>query len=548
MPANINLLITLILCSAVSATAQQPEINSIEPSAIAPGKSTRIVLKGENLDTNWTLWTSFPCRVAPVASVVSANPNAVASAVPADSFPANQITLPRDAPIGIGVIRAITPKGVSGFHLLMIDDLPTVTESASNHTISAAQEIKPPIAIDGACDDLNYDFYAFHARKGQQLAIEAVSQRLGSQADTVIRVLDQKGREYAFCDDGPGVGRDSRFIFKAPATARYLLEVRDMNYQGGVEYNYRLRIGSFPLLTIPYPPVIPRDKTTEILLSDRETIKIHPSNSPVACAVPAHIPVSLHGKAGSGFTSVLVSDLNEALETEPNDTLQNASPFLQSVCGRFDKPNDRDLFRFEAKQNQRLLISVRTRSLGSPCDVLLKILKADGSQLLEANPTGADEGTITNTFKETGVYFAQLQELTGNANHDFIYHLTVSPYEHGFDLFTEQDRWEPTKDGHFTLKVTCARRQYDGPITLTADGLTLEGNVIYEKKNETVLKLQPTTNFQRGKLAHFKITGHGDTNLHSPVTISTLPALRKQWPKLPLLPHELDGLIPLLVP
>src|SRR5439155_11070152 len=120
-----------------------------------------------------------------------------------------------------------------------------------------------------------------------------------------------------------------------------------------------------------------------------KTIEICPASN------SARIPVSVRGKAGSGFASVLVSDLDEALEKEPNDTFDQASILRQSVCGQFQQQKDRDLFRFEAQKDQRLVIAAKTRSLGSTCDVMLNILKGDGSKLVEANVTGADEVTIT---------------------------------------------------------------------------------------------------------------------------------------------------------
>jgi hypothetical protein len=204
-----------------------------------------------------------------------------------------------------------------------------------------------------------------------------------------------------------------------------------------------------------------------------------------------------------------------------------------------------------AEKDERLVIAARTRSLGSACDVLLNVLKADGSKLVEANVTGADEGTITNTFKEAGTYYAELQELTESASPDFVYRLTVSRLEPGFELFTEQDRCE-AKDGVYTLKVSCARRQYDGPITVSvceAEHLEIEDNVIAEKKNDTVLKLKLKDAFPRGKMMHVRLKGEakvGESELIVPMT--TLPALRKQFPKLPMPLPELDGLVALFVP
>ena len=41
----------------------------------------------------------------------------------------------------------------------------------------------------------------------------------------------------------------------------------------------------------------------------------------------------------------------------------------------------------------------------------LKILKPDGSTVAEANPTGADEGGVTNKFSEAGTYLLLVEEL-----------------------------------------------------------------------------------------------------------------------------------------
>src|SRR2546426_7151776 len=156
MPANIKL-IAFVLCGAiVAAWAQDLKINFIEPSAVAPGKTTRIILHGDNIETNLVLWSSFPCETR-----------------------GDAIMLAADATVGIGTIRAVSAKGVSSFHLLMIDDLPTIKESGSNQTVATAQEIKPPIAIDGACNDLAFDYFSFNAKKGQEFSIEVVAQRLG---------------------------------------------------------------------------------------------------------------------------------------------------------------------------------------------------------------------------------------------------------------------------------------------------------------------------------------------------------------------------------
>ncbi len=73
-----------------------------------------------------------------------------------------------------------------------------------------------------------------------------MARRIGSGLDPMVRELDTQGRELAWNDDAPGLMGDSQLSFKAPAAGDYLVEIRDIRWQGGL---YRLRSGisrSFP--------------------------------------------------------------------------------------------------------------------------------------------------------------------------------------------------------------------------------------------------------------------------------------------------------------
>jgi hypothetical protein len=466
---------TCLLVLAVSRAAWAQD--SFFPFAVAPGTTTEIVLTGSNLIQD--AWTSFPASVSNGTGRI-------------------HVSVPTGAPVGIGAFRVATSNGLSPLHLIMIDDLPSIRENGSNNTISAAQAITPPIAIDGACNELGFDFYRFPARKGQTLAIEAVAQRLGSEADTVLRVLSDKGDELLFADDA-AAGRDSRCTFKIPKTGDYLLELRDMNYAGGNAYRYRLRIGDFPLVTAVYPPAIRR--------GDKATIQWLGTNLKPVEASPG--PVSVRPKRHSGFATVLPSDLAETLESEPNDQEPNPITLPGAVSGRFERDGDRDLFRFEAEKDQRMVFAAATRSLSSPCDVSIRIIKPDGSQVAEGN---VDDATITNTFKQSGPYLLEVRELTGKGAADFVYRIELQPLEPGFVLSAETNTFEH-KDGALTLKVTCARRDYSAEVTLAlaenADWFTLKDHVIESKKNETVLKLKPTESCPKRKILILELQGRG---------------------------------------
>ena len=447
-----------------------------QPLAIMPGKSTEVRVPWSEPIVD--VWTSFPAQTEILGKGVV------------------RFTLNEAATVGIGGFRVASSNGISPMYLLLIDDLATINEGGSNQTVSTGQTISLPIAIDAACNEVAFDYYRFAARKGQILSIETVAQRLGSRADTVLRLLDEHGRELLFADDG-AAGRDSRCVFQAPRSGQYLLEVRDMNYGGGGDYRYRLRIGDFPLVTAIFPPAVAPGAKTSIKWLGTDL-------RPVEASVG---PVSVRHKGQSGFGTVLEGDENETQEAEPNDEKANRVSSGWAVSGRFDRNNDRDLFQFSAGRDERISFRVQTRDLNSPCDAMVRILKLDGSKLVEMN---VDVGALTNTFKEAGDYFMEVRELTGRGGSDFVYRVQIQRLTPGFSVSTESDRFD-SKEGALTLKVSCPRRDYSGAISLSVSDakgwFVMEDNVLGTNKTETVLKLKPTENCPRGKILPLQISG-----------------------------------------
>src|SRR6185295_8629317 len=230
------------------------------------------------------------------------------------------LAVPSDTPVGIGAVRVCTSNGVSSLQPFMVDDLPCVVSIGTNKNVASAQRIVLPTAVDGSCIEEGFNYFKFTASAGQKLSVEVVAQRLGSPLDPVIRLLDSKGRELAYSDDEPALGADSRFSHKFAAKGEYVLEIRDIRYQGGSSYRYHLRIGDFPLINTPFPIAVLHGAKAQFSFTGPSAEQL----KPITLNVPddaVSIPLSTKGAKGhsSGFAVALATDGPEFVEREPND-------------------------------------------------------------------------------------------------------------------------------------------------------------------------------------------------------------------------------------
>jgi len=188
---------------ASHALAAAPDINFISPLAIRPGLPTEITLSGSDLSEATQVWTSFPARVERLGD--------------------ERFRITANTPAGIGALRVFGANGVSNPLLVLLDDFPVAEATKTNKTRASAQSVEFGTAVEGAATELNYNWFKFHANKGQRVAIETVAARLGSKLDSVLRVVNSTGRELARNDDAPGWSGDSYLSFTAPESGDYFI-------------------------------------------------------------------------------------------------------------------------------------------------------------------------------------------------------------------------------------------------------------------------------------------------------------------------------------
>ena len=130
------------------------------------------------------------------------------------------------------------------------DTLPEALEKEPNDIVKTAQQVKLPVIVNGRIGRAgDVDLFRFKGSKGDEIVAEITARRLGSPLDSMLRLVDAKGREIVANDDAEDRGAglqthhaDSRIQVKLPAGGTYYLQVSDAQRKGGSEYAYRLRI------------------------------------------------------------------------------------------------------------------------------------------------------------------------------------------------------------------------------------------------------------------------------------------------------------------
>ncbi len=538
----IVLLATLTaLTGWASLASAQPTITLTTPLAVKPGQPNDLKLHGANLAGPTQFWASFPGESVLSPDVMMNGMNAAECVY--------RVTVPSDVPVGIYGLRLATAGGASALRLITVDDLPSVAQAAGNGTPAGAQALTLPVAVDGQVASLAQHYFKFTAAAGQQITFEVLARRIGSALDPMIRLLDAKGRELAYSDDVPGLRSDSRLCYLFKDAAEYLIELRDIRFQGSGNHFFRLRIGDFPCVTVPYPMAVKKGAPATVNFAGLNLDGVQPAVVTYAADAPfewASVGAKRANGASSNFALLGVSTRDEFIETEPNDDPKtpNRIDLATGINGRFDKPGDIDHFVFTAKQGQAMTFTGITRRQGSPASLMMRLLNAQGGQIAAKEDFGAIDPTFDATFPADGDYTLALQDLHRQGGAQFAYRVIATPLQAGFTLSASADTTNVVTGGTTLITVTAARKNYAGAINVSAidlpAGVTSHPTVIGPGRNAAVLTLRGAPDAAAGKIALAKIIGQAKVGEADVTEVaSTSPALTTLFNGLPWPPQNL---------
>lgn len=474
--------IVLLLCLG-AASAQdrirEPTLTSIHPAGVQVGKAADITFYGNNLDEPIGLTATFPAQweVLPGCSPTQLRV---------------RVTVPQGAWLGWHLIHVVTKNGVSNGRLFCVDELPQLLTTDTPHSPEQAQVVAPPCVVCGVLEKDKSHWFRLRVQAGQRLSFEVLGRRLGSRFDPQLALYDGSGKhQLGFSDDAPGQQKDPRLQRVVAEPGEMLVELRDVRYQGGPEWGYRLRIGDFPLVNGTFPLAIQRGKTAElqfvgpqgshgvpVVVDTAELLKIRGLTLPAAVPVwtrgPAHLPRNPFGLP-AWPVPVLLSAYPELVESGTNDSFSSALelPVPSGVSGRFTQPATKRFYRFQGKKDQHYLLTAVSHALGLPTTVLLTIFDNQGRTLAASNPSD-DPVRIHFTAPADGVYVVQAEHLFDGGGASEAFRLEIKPVEPDFHLEVATDHVNLPGGHGAALLVTARREQYDGPIEIVAG----EGNQV----------------------------------------------------------------------
>ena len=171
------------------------------------------------------------------------------------------------------------------------------------------------------------------------------------------------------------------------------------------------------------------------------------------------------------------------------------------VNGRIDRPDDKDVFRFDA--TGRVVAEVYARRAGSPLDAAVSVTDATGAEIGfnddfrdEAQPliTHHADSLLTATMSGKGPYCLHLSDAQRKGGHDFIYRLYVRAPRPDVDLRVVPSCIVARPGAVVPITAHAVRREgFDDPIHLSLveppEGFKLDGAVVPGKADRVRLTL-----------------------------------------------------------
>ncbi len=451
-----------------------PTITAVSPRGLARGISLELTVEGLNLAKASAIYFSEPGVKGTVVRVkelpdlpdIRLGSNGTVSTIDLGPLPPrNQVTIDvevaPETPIGPVDFRLLTPLGTTPTGRIVIE--PFYGESADkepNDTPDEATEALLPTILSGTISKPgDIDYFKIHVAANEELVFSNSGAMLGSPLQPLVTITteaEQPVREFTLTRDHPALPH----TFKTAGD--YLVRITDGEQGGSANHTYRVTIGKFPIVISAFPLGVAKGGTEKVSLTG---YRLGTDSTVSVTGTPSSEDPDALFLRPKTFNRVKLAVGNgpELVASGKNGTPASAQPVSigTTINGRVTTPQQ--YFRFHARKDEKLIIDVAARRLGSPLDSLIEVLDAQAKPIETATVRAVSETftslrdhdsasrgvrLATSTNFDPGDYIMiggeimRIETIPPNADNDFIFEsvnnertafFNTSPEAHALD-------------------------------------------------------------------------------------------------------------------
>lgn len=399
-----------------------------------------------------------------------------------------KFTAAADALPGVRDVRIVTPTGVSTVGQVVIVRDAVIVEAADNDKPAQAQAVTFPATLCGAMEKAeDLDFYKFHVEAGQSLTFHVRCSRLEDRihdlqnhGDPIITLRNAAGGVITTSDNY--FFADPFLCHKFEQAGDYLLEIRDVRFDGNQFWEYCVEVSSRPFIENAFPCAVRRGEATNLQLFgyqlvEPQTTLTLPTDAPLGIQT-VRLPLA---SEPSNPVPVLVTDLSVTTESAVDNNSRDSAQAVTlpaALCGRMDAEADVDCFAFTAKAGEAFAFEVIARRMQSGMDSYLRLLNEKGEQLalnddLRRGIRGNADSWIEHwAAPADGKYILEIRDVHLRGGPQYPYVLEVTRSRPKLELFIDTDKTQLMPGGAAAIFVRAIRKHgFAGDVQLEIEGL-----------------------------------------------------------------------------
>jgi hypothetical protein len=493
----VGLGVSLLGAQQLAVAQKPPAVGYVYPPVVVAGAETEVQLGGFDFTPDMQWFVHYPhVRLETdgqpggfldIPPPYWEGPRAGGPSLPIPREIAGKVVVPDGTPAGWVRWQVANANGGSATALFYVSSGPDapreILEARSRDLPQRLTEL--PVAVSGRLSRLTeVDRYEFVAPRSGLVVVEMWARRHGAGFRGVLEARDSQGQLLSDYSDTQGL--DGRLCLSVTAGEKYIVSIRDADFQGDPAFVYRLVFDTEPRVVSTLPARWDRQASRSVTLvgygfadgkpelqSIERTLALAEAEVQDAQRAVWRIETA----AGTARVELPLGDLAERTlaELEPvggqPHVWQLAAP--QAVTGRLEAEVHEHVFQWQAEAGEFWRIDLQSRAIGGSLDVAVQVLGPNGQLLAEADDTGGtSDAALEVKIAESGLHRCVVRSLSlRDGAADEVYRLALTQPAADFVLTVPQ-QVNVASGGKAEVVVSAVRSGgCDAEIALVVEGL-----------------------------------------------------------------------------